>query len=347
MSNFLNGKFNYEFLLEESIQKGEGLPLYVDIHPSGQCNQSCRWCIGIKKKMPACFLSEDKMVGIIDEIRELGVRCVVFDGFYGDPLLNKYTIESIYKAIFYKMSVGLGTNGLLLQENIMSVLVDLEYIRISLDSYDNEVYNSLKGVTGNNVDQIVRNVDYLIQLKRRLNKRNRIGISFMLQQENIGNIMEVSELSKKLGVDYIQFKVALGERNDFDLLEIRDQIENSKRKYSDEKFSIFSDLFVTDKRFSRCFAPYFIPVIGPDGNVYTCCECTGRSDRSYGNVYEERLSDIWFGQRKNQLVEKIDSAECEICSRHNWRINNFVNRCIDERCQRLKDEKENRACSID
>jgi radical SAM protein with 4Fe4S-binding SPASM domain len=323
--------FDYEkTLMGESMNLTERIPLYVDINPSGKCSQHCRWCIGINKNIPPCCLDREVLIRLIDDIHGMNIPCVVFDGFYGDPLLNENTLEAMDRAMNYGISVGLGTNGVLLDRKAMETVVHSTYIRISLDSYRNDIYNLFKGTKGKMADQVVDNVRNLVELKYSLGKKTRIGLSFMLQKENIEDLEFFSFLSKNLGVDYIQFKLAFCYENGFDISKTKRDIENCRKKFATDKFSIFSDLQVTEKREKRCFIPYFIPVIGPDGNVYTCCENSYREDYSYGNIRENSLSDIWFGQKKKDVTDGINASKCEVCSRHNWRINNFVNKECDE-----------------
>jgi radical SAM protein with 4Fe4S-binding SPASM domain len=320
--NFLEKDFlfNYEKFLSYTDLS---VPFFVDISPSGLCNLHCRWCIGVNKKISSCFLDRDKMFDIIENSKKMKIPCIVFDGFYGDPLLNVNTMDAIKLAIDYDFSVGLGTNGLLLDSSMMNTLVNLTYIRISLDSHKNEKYNLLKNTNGQNVDNIVKSVCELVQLKKKLNKKIRIGFSFMLQEETIDDIEDMILFSKEIGVDLVQFKIDLC-NNILNMSDIKKRIDYCK-KYADNNFVVFSDIFNTDDRHKKCFVPYVIYVIGPDGNAYTCCECSDRLNRSYGNIYNESFSDIWFGQKKKNIVDAIDGTLCEVCSRHNWRINNFFN----------------------
>jgi len=269
------------------------------------------------------FLEGSAMFEIVDSAQDMRVQCLVFDGFYGDPLLNPDTMNAIEQAVERNMSVGLGTNGLLLDENKNKKLVNLTYIRVSLDTYRNDVYNLLKDTEGKLADQIVSNVRHLVELKKQLNKKIRIGLSFLLQLETVDEIEQIIVFSKEIGVDHIQFKVDLCD-NILDLDRIQKKV-NEGRKHESDSFSIFSDIFIPGERKEKCFVPYFIPVIGPDGGVYTCCEYSYREDKSYGNIHRQSFQDIWFGQRKLDVVNSIDGRQCDVCSRHNWRINNFVN----------------------
>lgn len=320
-TNFFSKESLFNF--EDKLMRESGkVPLYVDIHPSGICNQHCRWCIGVNKGLSSDFLSRTVMMRVVDEAKDMGVKCLVFDGFYGDPLMNPNTIDVMDKAIGLGMSVGLGTNGSLIGLGD-DVLINLTYIRISLDSCRNDVYNLLKNTEGKQADHIINNVKNLLSLKKRKNKSVRVGLSFLLQPETANDIEGAVLLGKSMGVDHIQFKIDLC-NNDLSLSRIQESIDRS-RKHSDMSFSVFSDIFITKPRYKKCFIPYLIPVIGSDGQVYTCCECSDRQDRSYGNVYQQSLQDIWRGQRKKKVADSINGEECEVCSRHNWRINNFVN----------------------
>lgn len=355
LSEFLNlgeAQFSYErqlitnnLDLIEKIIKGESVsvPLFVEIHPSGICDNECRWCRGISgKKIPDFapqMLNKDVMIKLINEFHALGVKGILFDGYYGEPLLNPATIPVMREALDLGFQVGFGTNGRLLDKAARDVAVRATYVRISLDAGSNEMFNLLKGTTGKPFDVIVDNLTKLIKLKRKRKTNVRIGISFLLQPENISQIKAITQKARSIGVDYIQFKLTMGDplgRLTRDQIEeVYRVLENVKAPYSTNEFDVvimqgkeeaINEMIPSIRPdFNICYIHQLMSVIGPDGNIYPCCEHSDRPSEAFGNIKEDSYSKIWFGDRKFEVMNSIiPSKNCTICSRYNTRVNRFI-----------------------
>jgi MoaA/NifB/PqqE/SkfB family radical SAM enzyme len=308
------GDFNFERELSrlddiDVVVSGKSIiPLYADISPSGQCNQRCLWCVGKSKQE---FLSFDVMNKLIDELHLLKVDGIVLDGSCGEPLLNLHTVDVGVKATEYDMCVGLGTNGTLLGNYDLTKVSNFTYIRISIDAATSSTYGLLKKVDGSIFNEIIKNVDILTNIKMRFNKSIRIGFSFILRIENMKEIHRIAEISSNLGVDYLQFKTENNKNCDFEMMQCVNYAKNSF-----PNINIYLEAFRPVVA-NKCFIQYLIPAIGADGNVYTCCENESNSHFSFGNIYSRSFEDIWFSDRD------LDTEQCYICSRHNYRINKF------------------------
>jgi len=353
--NFLNtgtGQFRYErqvltsdFSRIENILKGESVPppLFVEIHPSGNCNLVCRWCRGPSGNkipdFPASMLSLDVLERLIDELSRLGVKGVLFDGYYGDPLLNPHTIPAMKKAVELEMQVSLGTNGTLLRQSVWQVAAQLTYVRISLDVASSATHNLLKGTRGSPFEAILKNLSGLVAVKRKQKTNVRIGISYLLQPENISEIGSITEKAKSLGVDHVQFKLTLsdpmGRLTMAQIDTAYQQLAEAQKKYSCKDFRItvmqskqeaVEEMTVpSSPDWDRCYAHYLMAVVGPEGNVYPCCEHTDRSWESFGNIKEQSFEEIWFGKRKHDTMACLcPSQDCTVCSHYNTRINRFL-----------------------
>ncbi len=353
--NFFNlgeAQFRYEQQLVshhldllEKIIKGEPVPvpLFVEIHPSGVCDNECRWCRGISGKKAPNFapqmLSKDVMSKLINELHLLGVRGLLFDGYYGEPLLNPATISNMREALNLGFQVGLGTNGKLLDEKAREVAVYANYVRISLDVGSNDMHNLLKRTTGKPFDVIICNLKKLIKLKKERQTKLRVGISFLIQPENISQIEAIIKKAKRIGVDYIQFKLTMGDPigklTQDQIVDAYQKLENAKIKYSASEFDV---VMMQSKEeaikevvssgipdFKVCYIHQLMSVIGPDGNIYPCCEHTDRPPEAFGNINEDSFSNIWFGEKKTKVMSSIiPPKNCTICSRYNTRVNRFM-----------------------
>lgn len=59
---------------------------------------------------------------------------------------------------------------------------------------------------------------------------------------------------------------------------------------------------------SSCYLPYTKIVVQPDGTVPLCC-CDPFAKVILGNVTDEKISDIWYGEKYTELREKLHEKE--------------------------------------
>lgn len=352
---FLNqgwGQFRHErrlltghLALIERILKSEPVPAphFVEIHPSGECNNICRWCRGPSgdktPDFPASMLAKDTLLNLLDELHSLGVKGVLFDGYYGEPLLNPATVPAMTKAVELGMQVGLGTNGMLLDRSARDIAARINYVRVSLDAGSNETFNALKGTRGAPFDVILANLRELVAVRQAEHTSVRIGISYILQPENIAEVLSVTDRAMSIGIDSVQFKLALsdpmGRLTEEQIDAAYEQLAAAKARYPREQLQIavmqskeeaigeMSEPVCPD--FDVCYAHNVMSVIGPDGNVYPCCEHTDRPEESFGNVETSSFEEIWLGRQKRDVMARLRPREsCTVCSRYNTRINRFL-----------------------
>src|SRR3972149_8820480 len=94
------------------IDGKEIFPIYAEISPVAYCNHQCIFCnynyLGHKGKFP-----EGRMVPLIQELAEAGVKSIVFAGA-GEPTIHPDTFNSIEMARKVGVDVAMSTNGVLL-----------------------------------------------------------------------------------------------------------------------------------------------------------------------------------------------------------------------------------------
>ena len=346
------GQFRHErrlltghLTLIEKILKSEPVPAphFVEIHPSGECNNTCRWCRGPSEvktpNFPTSMLAKDTLLKLVDEFHRLGVKGVLYDGYYGEPLLNPATVPAMAKAVKLGMQVGLGTNGVLLDRSVRDIAARVNYVRVSLDAGSNETFNVLKGTSGTPFDVILTNLRELVAVRQAEHTGVRIGISYILQPENIAEILSITDKARSVGIDSAQFKLALSDpmgrltREQIDTA--YEQLAAAKARYPEKQLQVavmqskeeaireMSTPVCPD--FDVCYAHNVMSVVGPDGNVYACCEHTDRPEESFGNIETSSFEDIWLGRQKQQVMARLRPREsCTVCSRYNTRINRFL-----------------------
>ena len=126
------------------IKEGkDAYPVTCEIDPSNVCNLNCSFC------MYAKYLKRNREVlpwevyrNLITELKILGVKSITMTGG-GEPLMNPRFNNMVSKAYSLGFKIGLITNGTFLHE--VKNLDQFEFIRISLDAYDENSYYKIKG----------------------------------------------------------------------------------------------------------------------------------------------------------------------------------------------------------
>jgi len=294
------------------------IPFLVIISPTMMCNLRCQYCEQELYKQTR-DIEANKVYELIDEMDEIGIPCISFSG--GEPLLIK-GIEDIgdyakKKNIF----VNLNTNGTLIdKKRAQKIATSFDHIRISLDGSE-ELHDKICGVKGT-YKKVLKSIDYLISIP---NRKARIGLNYVLTENNIHNIKEFSKKFKKK-VDFISFLPVFSFRHgckqeshglNKDLIKISRQLE-IKEKSENTKDCITN----INLEYSRkiCDAgKLYVCII--DGYVYACPFPPVKNYLHFrlGSIYEESLHKILNRKKDINFSERCLGC-CATCTTEISRI---------------------------
>ena len=172
--------------------------LYIE--PTTACNLDCRMCMHETWDEPVGNMSRDTYARIMDGLRSMAPKPLLFFGGYGEPLLHpdiKWMLEASKAAGF---TVEMITNGTLLSEEICGALIDigLDRLWISVDGTGDDP--AQMGADG--AGRVTENAGRLFRAREReLTDLPRIGMSFVATRETIGSLPSVLSLGRRLGAD--------------------------------------------------------------------------------------------------------------------------------------------------
>jgi radical SAM protein with 4Fe4S-binding SPASM domain len=128
----------------ETIPQQWTAPLRMDLALTYRCNNNCYYCYtGGPQKVEELMTWDWKTV--LDTLWENGIPQVVFTG--GEPTLREDLVELVDHA--QSFVTGLVTNGRKLAELASRLKqVSLDYVQVSLESYQPEVHDRMVGVEG-------------------------------------------------------------------------------------------------------------------------------------------------------------------------------------------------------
>ena len=315
----------------EQLLKGEMPdPIVFTIDPSNLCNLSCPWCFTMEynRKNPG-ILDAGLMHGLIDDLSKTGLRAVALCGG-GEPLMNPETPAAIRHIADTGKRVGLITNGTLLNDDsIAAVLSCCDYIRISVDAADESTWCALHGGEPKHWQKLMESIRAL--RAGRSGERPTIGVSFLVCPDNHLQIPDAAALFKRLGADYIAYKMVY---TDYPWLK---GLPFSGKQFFSEKNVVLWELFrraedLADPEFrilyrhpgmfkkneigrpshyySKCRAtPLGIHGISANGDMYCCCD--RRGELLYGRYGKDGdFQTLWHSKRHYEVLDSIDLKQC-------------------------------------
>ena len=122
---------------------------YLRISLTDKCNLRCRYCVpeeGVVIKPHIDLLTLEEVERTAAVLTGLGIEKIRFTG--GEPLVRRGAVSVIRSvaSLPAKPSVGLTTNGVLLNENLHDLMsCGLSGINISLDTLRDDVYGKITG----------------------------------------------------------------------------------------------------------------------------------------------------------------------------------------------------------
>ncbi len=297
-----------------AICRGElPVPVTFEIDLTNACNHRCIWCLDNSYNTRInTTLKEFPLLQFAGEMISQGVKSIVFKGG-GEPLLY-FSFSKLTQQLKNKgLDLGLITNGEIINRHLEAIPY-LNWIRISLDAASAKIHQKLhKPFKSDSFQNIV---DNLYQISTSVFT----GVLFIVHPENICEMEDAAHLARDVGCRYIAFKRVIGEEaQKFTpkmMREIDELLIKIRKEHENQKFQILGTKIYHFYRgyknlpYDICLAHHLIGILGSDGNLYPCCTLRGEVEYSYGSIYKNSFKEIWFGEKRKEVLEKINQKEC-------------------------------------
>jgi len=248
------------------------------------------------------------------------IRGLIFTGG-GEPLCNPCTLEIVELAGALGLDLGFITNGSLLNEKSAKVILDnCSWVRVSLDAASPVVFKFTHGVDGNEYKRVVEKIELLVDTKNKLKSKCTIGVGFLTCDYSVSDMLKVTILSKKLGVDYLQFRpmqIHQGGKFDYHWTDVQNEIAECL-KYSNNGLQVLYSQhkyeMAHDERFGRhyhkCYGHHFATVISASAKMYLCCHTRGYEKYCIGDLTKKSFKEIWNSRKRKDAINRIDFRDC-------------------------------------
>ncbi len=301
-------------------------PFSVELHLTSFCNYNCCHCSYQNRRSKHIVINDITIEMLVNDIVSMGVKGVYWSGG-GEPTTIKNFSKYIQKIANSNTEQALITNGILLNEQLMSQLVLFNYIAVSFQASSSENYETITG--SNTKDKLYSNIKKL----RSILKETILGARCVINRYNYKEIANIYNDAKELGFDYIIFipVVDYEERGNIELNEeekdyLREEIKNVI-PFLDDTFTNLAGILDRGISYYKkenkggypCYANNIraTAFINYDGGVWLCQPHIGNPKYSIGNIYESGFSKLWNSKRHNEVVELLDvehkMGNCKNC----------------------------------
>lgn len=183
----------------------DGDPIYVRASVARKCNLDCIYCPkpeGMENRVPhflsGAILDPKAYVRCLEHIARQGISGVSFTG--GEPTLNRHLPWIVMRARHFFDRVEVTTNGYGFVEMLPRLQHNLDVVKVSLDTIDQEAFEYLTKGSGHSYNQALKTIETVADLGVR------VGINIVAMASTIGYISDVIDFASNL-------KGRLGKKN--------------------------------------------------------------------------------------------------------------------------------------
>jgi radical SAM protein with 4Fe4S-binding SPASM domain len=321
------------------------LPFALQLEITTHCNLKCRMCPLNAGKTPSSLRPGHMTDVLWEEIVTIAREMdrVIISGF-GEPLTHPQCMSFLQKLDSLGIRAGISTNGTLLTKSISEALAELQHlihINISIDSPDPEIYHEIRG---GQLEKALKGVENLMSV---IDDPVKVTVSSVAMNSNIESLAAFPPLLSKLGVKkyilqglvdltpelqhehllhqkgvsehFAKIKEACAEAG-VELLFILPGRLNLELEDPSEALRKYYGQGALPKDWTRqCCVPWELPFVDKDGRIFPCCYAATRHTAIMGDLREESLEGIWYGEkyqefRRNILDSRRTPAVCRDCT---------------------------------
>lgn len=303
-------------------------PLYIRIKPTNVCNHNCKYCaykvntLQVGQDMgEKDYIPKEKMLEIIDDIAEIGVKAVTFSGG-GDPFVYPYLRDAVRRLSKTSVKFAALTNGARLDGETAEMFAHSgQWLRVSIDGWDDDSYSFYRGTRGGEFAKVMRNMENF----KKMNGKCHLGVSLIVDKDNGHHIFDFVKRIKDIGADSIKISPCIisndGASNNAYHKEIfgivKKQVSEAILEIAADEFEIYDAYHELNEKFDKDYewCPFIqiLPVIGADLNVYSCQDKAYNLDEGLlGSIKNIRFKDFWFSDKSRFF--KINPSQ--VCNHH-------------------------------
>lgn len=301
-------------------------PSAISLEITHKCNAKCLHCYGDYSPSNVFSDNTESIKKVLRDARKSGTRVVEFTG--GEVTCHPRFIELLKEAyaLGYNL-VSILSNGLYWSEELFEVIKQNRArtaIQIDLHGDNDEYINWFMGTEIRGIsERIKRTIVRIHEI------RIPIRVVTMVTPGNLEQLVHIADWVHEVGIDSYGLSsiTPMGradkeDRNNLllkteeDLIRCSKVIEEINKKYGQGFLYEVKD---GDSRLKNCGAFTSNPSITPEGNIKFCAMDDETNIKSFGNVFQENIGDLYTNKFEElNLIRNIpaphfESEECREC----------------------------------
>ncbi len=291
----------------EALRQGGSRLLTVHLMPQNLCNQRCSFC---SYRLPdnknaaefdeRAHIPRPLLTPLLADLAALDVKGIELTGG-GEPLAYPYVDDLVDGFLRHGFAVGLVTNGTLLLRQLPELRrlgEQLRWVRVSIDASTPATYSAMRRVPESHFHRAWEGVELLAEHRADFHPDFRLGVGFVLCNENLSEAENCVRLAKQHGADNIRLSVTFSDQHqqffhDPAAAEAVVRRSQALRGYNGPTFTVYNfmprrwdEVVHPFQDYPRCLAKDTLCVIEGSCKVYTCCTFTGSDRGLYGTFSE-------------------------------------------------------------
>lgn len=322
---------------------GHPAPVHLHLILSDLCNLDCPGCSyrvsgGLSTELfahrdqrgevvahnPTRFLDTELALSVLHDCAAMGVRAIEVTGG-GEPTVHRDASEIVAYAQKLGLDTAFVSNGVLLDRIWPGVIVDLQWLRVSVDAATAGTYALVRpafSAVTNNFATVLRHIRWAVACRDEAGSTCCIGLSFVVQQDNWREILDATILARELGCDNIRIAAAFMPDGARYHAVHRDEAialeqEAVRRFHVPGDFEVYAQFGarVEDMEHGpsdpRCGYQYLTTYLGADANLYRCCVTAYTQRGLLGNVrVAGGLRQLWESNDAQRRLRLFDARGC-------------------------------------
>ncbi len=293
-----------KLLTGQSVSKPSQRPKMLTVEPTNRCNLNCPFClVGLQNQLGLAehskiprgfgFMDFGLYEKIVKDAVDFGIQKMQLH-FQGEPLLHKQFPDMVKLAKRYGISTQVFTNGLLLTEEYIELIIQsgLDNIRFSVDGASRETYEQNR--VGGNFEEVLNNMK--ITAERARGSRTRVEWQFIVMRNNEHELHRAQQMAKEIGIPFIAKTFAES---------VPELVPRNPKYQRNLQTKACTDIY-------RAIAVFW------NGDVVPCCyDLEGKE--IMGNIGKQTLSEVWNNPKYVAFRYRVDNArhapeeEPELC----------------------------------
>lgn len=324
--NFSTKYFDNPQQLKKDIIEKKIIPHQVEFQPGPQgkkiCWLSCPYCYGESAINSDERPSTERLVEILNQIADGGVKKVTFAGWATDPLNSKSIEDLLETAIKRKLIFGFNTKPIKVSDRFIDILKNNEinpesWISLSIDSGSNEIFNKVHGMKTKAAlyDKVLINVNK-IKMVNIPHRKFDVSAAYLLNKFNSSK-KEIERFIidfQNAGCNLLRFSFAQPPRGLADkekietvpLIEEKNEIMNELKEwilsFNNDECNVLvvdpdteNNIFYKDRTLP-CVARFIYPTVGFDGRLYQCSQSAAPNfkDTEIGDLKNKNFWELYY-----------------------------------------------------